>query len=270
MAQAGNNLDDHHQKPQPEGSIILLPIILHMQPHNRSTMSPTAFWALAFEQSTHVNPRQGDDREEEAFWQEYAPQYDERSPLARLATDVIADARALLRSNDSLLEIGPGSGAFTRRLAGCVTSIIGVEPSAAMRAEFVRRWPDDDAHPPPQLIAAKWEDCAAPTADIVFSANALYRVTDIATALLKMTGCARRRVILVQTVGRPHANPLVVQAQGNTYERERADALCDVLGELEIKFRDRRYLVDRGDRTACEVALIDWPSAGKSSEFDAD
>lgn len=233
-------------------------------------MSPSAFWALAFEQSTHVNPRQSDDFQEEAFWQDYAPHYDERSPLARLATDVVADASALLCPSDSLLEIGPGTGAFTRRLAGCVASIIGVEPSAAMRTEFVRRWPDDDAQRLPQLIAAKWEDCAAPVVDHVFSANALYRVADIATALLKMTACARRRVILVQTVGRPHANPLVLHAQGDTYERERADALCDVLRELEIQFRDRRYFVDRGDRTACEVALIDWSGAGESTEFDAD
>lgn len=240
-----------------------------MQSHNRLALSPTAFWTLAFEQSTHVNPRQGDDSAEEAFWHDYAPHYDERSPLARLATEVVADTRALLHRSDLILEIGPGSGAFSRRLADCVANIIGVEPSSSMRAEFMRRWPDD-MRPTPQLIASKWEDSDPPAADVVFSANALYRVADIAGALLKMTRCARRRIILVQTVGRPHANPLVVQTEGYTYERERADALCDVLGELDIAFRDRRYLVDRGDSTACEVALIDWPGTGGTIESHAD
>lgn len=232
-----------------------------MLPHHRLAIRPSQFWALAFAQSVRLNPRQGDDRAEEAFWQNYAPDYDRRSPLARLATEVVAEVRTLLHAADRLVEIGPGTGAFTQRIADRVASIVGVEPSASMRAELARRWPVDIA-PAPELIAARWELCAPPAADVVFSANALYRVEHIAAVLKKMTRCAQRHVILVQTVGRPHASPLVVHENGNAHERERADALGDVLGELDIPFRDRRYLVDRGDSAACEVAIIDWPTAG--------
>lgn len=232
-----------------------------MKPHERLGVSPEVFWTLAFEQSARTNPRQADDAAEEAFWRGYAPDYDTRSPLARHAGALIGDAVLLLRASDRLLEIGPGSGAFTRRLAGHVGAITGVEPSAAMRATFLRQWTNASG-PVPLLIAGKWEDSVAPTADVVFAANALYRVRDIGAALRKMIRHAARHVVLVQTVGRPHAGPLVLTAGGVDLERERAHALCDVLDAMGIAYRCRVYAVDRGDAAPCDVALIDWQTFG--------
>lgn len=229
-----------------------------MKPHERMGIGPEAFWTLAFEQSARSNPRQGDDAAEEAFWQDYAPDYDTRSPLARLAGVMISDVVTLLHKSDHLLEIGPGSGAFTRRLAPHVGTITGVEPSEAMRQTFRRLWPDD-ARSAPRLIGGKWEDSDAPQADVVFVANALYRVRDIGAALRKMIRHAERHVIIIQTVGRPHAGPLVLTHGGIDLERERADALCDVLTDMGVAFRHRVYAIDRGDEKPCDVALIDWP-----------
>lgn len=232
-----------------------------LKPHERLGVSAERFWELAFEQSAVSNPRQSDDCAEEDFWRDYAPHCDERSPLARCATELVRDAIAMLRPTDRLLEIGPGSGAFTRRLAANVGSITGVEPSAAMRETFTRQWRSETSSVP-ELIASKWEDCLAPQADIVFAANALYRVRDIGPALRKMMSHAQRHVILVQTVGRPHAGPLVLTSDGVDVERERADALCDVLDAMAVSHRRRDYAVDRGDPKPCIVALIDWPGTG--------
>lgn len=233
-----------------------------MKPYLHLGISPAEFWRAAFDQSTLSNPRQHSDVEEEAFWQSYAPEYDVRSPLARLANEVVVDVIAMLQANDRLLEIGPGTGAFTRRLAPHVGSITGIEPSAAMRQKLLRHWPTANV---PRLVAQKWEDSAPSRADVVFVANALYRVREITAALEKMSRYADRHVIIVQTVGRPHANPLMLTANGVAYERERADALCDVLDAIGKVYRDRRYLVDRGDEAPCEVALIDWPSGRMDS-----
>lgn len=228
-----------------------------MKPHERLEITPEAFWTMAYEQSTRTNPRQADDVAEEAFWKDYAPDYDTRSPLASLAGVLIANAVALLRPGDHLLEIGPGSGAFTRRLAAHVDTITGVEPSAAMRETFVRLWPET-SRPLPTLIAGKWETSDVPQADVVFASNALYRVRDISEALRKMIRHADRHVIIVQTVGRPHAGPLALTHDGVELERERADALCDVLAAMGVVFRHRVYAIDRGDAKPCDVALIDW------------
>lgn len=231
-----------------------------LTPHARLGISADAFWRLAFEQSAAGNPRQDDDAAEEAFWRDYAPDYDVRSPLARLAVDLVSDVVAVLQPQDNLLEIGPGSGAFTRRLAPHVQSVSGVEPSAAMRETLMRQWPQATSAPP-LLIPSKWEDCVVPVADVVFAANALYRIADITAALTKMAQHARRHVLLVQTVGRPHAGPLLLTgADGATLERERADALCDVLDAMSVAYRRRDYVVDRGDPEPGIVALIDWPS----------
>lgn len=228
-----------------------------MKPHDRLGMSPASFWTLAHEQSTQTNPRQANDTAEEAFWVGYAPDYDTHSPLAYYADTLIADVVPLLRPADHLLEIGPGSGAFTRRLAGHVAHVTGVEPSAAMRETLIRQWPAESG-PLPTLIADKWEVAAAPVADVVFAANALYRIADIGAALAKMMALALRRVVLVQTIARPFAGPLVVSRDGNALERERADALCDVLDAAAIPYRRRDYMIMRGEGQPCAVALIDW------------
>lgn len=153
-----------------------------------------------------------------------------------------------------LLEIGAGPGAFTRRLASGFAKICIVEPSAAMRAEFQKLWDGPDIV---EQIALKWEDAPDMRADFVFSANAFYRMRVIRAALKKMNAAARYRVALVQTVGHPHATPLIVDRNGEALERERADALCDVLAELGIPHRRRDYDVLRATGPS-RLALIDW------------
>lgn len=216
--------------------------------------SAAAFWEASHEQKNATHGRATDDAAEEAFWEKHARGYDEESPLAACATDLVADLLVLLEPCSDFLEIGSGPGAFTRRLARALTKIIVVEPSAAMRAEFQRLWDGPDNV---EQIALKWEDAPDMRVDFVFGANAFYRMRDIRTALAKMNAAARRRVALVQTVGRPHAKPLIVDRSCHVLERERADVLCDVLTELGIPHRRRDYDVPRPTGPS-RAALIDW------------
>lgn len=218
-------------------------------------MGAAVFWRAAWEESARRRPRQGCDAAEEAFWRDLAPRYDERSPLTDTAPALVANLRALLQPGWQMLEIGPGPGTFTRRLAPGLSRVTGVEPSAAMRAEFARRWPGT---PPATLCPERWED--APdglSADLVLAANALYCVAEIAPALARMTCAARSRVALVQTVGRPHAEPLVVPDGTRSWERQRANALADVLEEMGQGFERRRCRIAHPDELG-RADLITW------------
>ncbi|WP_375573183.1 class I SAM-dependent methyltransferase [Ahrensia marina] len=227
---------------------------LDLPPQRHPGMLVSAFWQAAHEYGARHLSRQTDDGAEEAFWQDYAPNYDRSSPLAECATDLVNDLRTMICANWDMVEIGPGSGAFTRRLAPELSEITVIEPSAAMRAEFQRLWHRPSAV---KTIGCKWEEAPVLKADFVFGANAFYRIKDITTALMKMNDVARHRVALVQTIGRPHANPLAVDIDGMVHERERADCLCDVLEEMGISHNRRDYHIDRPDGPGM-VALIDW------------
>lgn len=223
-----------------------------------SGMTPSTFWKMAFAQKAERDVRWRDPAAEEAFWRHHGPNYDERSPLAQRADALITDVLPMLQPSDRLLEIGSGSGAFTRRIADHVGEIAVVEPSAAMRIEFLRRWKEVRPGTPPWLWPCRWEEAPELEADVIFGCNAFYRMEEIAGALLKMHRCAARCVVLAQSVGAPYAPPLQVQLNGRLLERERAHAITDVLQELEILHRLRLYSVERAPGTWSDVALIDW------------
>ena len=221
-------------------------------------MTPSTFWKMAFAQKAERDERWRDHAAEETFWQHYAPNYDERSPLAQRADALITDLLPLLEPGDRVLEIGAGSGSFTRRIADHVGEISAVEPSTAMRMEFLRRWEAARPGTSPRLWPSSWEDAPELEADVVFGGNAFYRMDDIAASLLKMHRCAARCVVLVQSVGAPYAPGLQVQLNGRLLKREHAHALADVLHELEIHHRLRLYPVEREPGSWSDVALIDW------------
>lgn len=220
------------------------------------------FWLDAWHYSASKLDRTASDDAEEAFWEAFAPGYDAKSPLAALADALIADVVDMLEPSDDVLEIGPGTGAFTKRLYPHIASWTGIEPSAAMRREFVRLWPAKLGSVP-ELLPSKWEDSPASSADVVFTVNAVYRVSDMRKCLVRLNETAKRRVIMVQTVGRPHANPLQVKIGDTIVERERAHAISDILSEMKIDHHFRIYEVMRDNRP-CPVALIDWcPATGR-------
>ena len=223
----------------------------------RHGMKPSTFWSLAFSQAAERDERIRNSSAEEDFWKNFAPEYDQRSPLAQQADEMVGDLVGLLQPSDHLVEIGPGTGAFTRRLAGHVEAITGIEPSLAMQTELFRHW-ETHHGPQPRMLSSRWEEISDLACEVVFGSNAFYRMEDMASSIVKMHRFAARRVILIQSVGAPYAPPLQVRQNGRHWERDRADALSDVLDELGLAHDMQDYSVERAPGTWGKVALITW------------
>lgn len=220
-------------------------------------MAASEYWTLAWERGASADARMGSDAEEEQYWREHAFSYDERNPLAPYAGAIMEVVYAFLKPSDLLLEVGPGTGGFTRLLAPKVRQITVVEPSAAMYAELCRNW-KELGFPAPAAVPAKWEEAPELRADILFSANAVYRIKDMKESLLRMNAAASRRVFLVQSMEKPFAHPLRADIGGSTVERERADALSGILHELGIAHEYRKFPVRRKSGAVHPVALLHW------------
>lgn len=229
--------------------------------HRPKTLSASAFWTQAWEEAVQTDQRVSNDTEEERFWVGYAPVYDERNPLAPYTGTLMEAVYEHLRPADHLLEVGPGTGGFTKLLAPYVGAITLIEPSASMYAAFCANW-QETAYAPPAVVQAKWEDVETISTDILFSANAVYRIRDMKEALLKMNATAKRHVFLVQSIGRPFAGPLSIHWEGSVYEQERAIAISDILHELAIPHQYRTFPIQRKNGMTHDVALIQWEPTG--------
>ncbi len=217
-------------------------------------LTAAMFWEKAWEYAGQEDDRTFSDQKEETFWKKYSPTYDETNPLAPYTDELIATILRFVQQQDTFLEIGPGTGGFTKLLAPHVNGCTIVEPSKAMLEQFRKNWDGDF----PRVIQKKWEEAEACEADIIFGANAFYRMKDMRTALLKMNECARRFVFIVQSIGRPFAGPLQAMIDDEFVEVERAIAITNILQELEIKHVYETYQVTRKCGRTHDVALIYW------------
>lgn len=222
-----------------------------------SALTPSEYWIQAWEQAAAEDARVGLDAEEEKFWILNAPAYDERNPLAPYTQALMNTVYGMLSPEDHLLEIGPGTGGFTQLLAPYVHEITLIEPSQAMYKELCGSWPVGD-RPLPEAIITKWEEAPELKADIVFGANAFYRIRDMKASLLRMNETARRHVFLIQSVGRPFAGPLRVKENGQVTERERSEVLSGLLHELNIVHTYVTFPTRRKNGMIHDVALIYW------------
>lgn len=222
-------------------------------------LTPAAYWTLAWEQAAQSDSRVSNDAEEESYWQQHAPVYDERNPLAPYTAELMGSVIASLRADDELIEVGPGTGGFTQLLAPHVGKLTVVEPSAAMYAILARNWEQSGlAQAVPEAIRTKWEEASGLTCDVLFSANAFYRIRDMKESLAQMSHAASRRVYLVQSIGVPFAHPLRAMHGGKQLERSRAQVICDILQEMAISHQMDTFAVQRKSGAVHNVALISW------------
>ncbi|WP_028551612.1 class I SAM-dependent methyltransferase [Paenibacillus sp. UNC451MF] len=225
--------------------------------YNSALKSPTEFWIQAWEQAAAEDLRVGSDTEEEKYWVENAAAYDDRNPLAQYTEPIMNRIYEHLNPNDHLLEIGPGTGGFTQLLAPHVGEIALIEPSAAMYKELCANWINVRTSLPTAILT-KWEESPKVEADIVFGANAFYRIKDMKSSLMKMHETARRHVFLIQSIGRPFAGPLRVTENDRSIEKERADVLSGILHEMNITHQYEKFPTPRKNGMIHDVALIHW------------
>lgn len=111
--------------------------------------------------------------------------------------------RATLPDGGTLLDVGCGGGAASIPVADRAGSLLGVDSSDRMLAEFTAA--ARTAGIPVRTWHGSWADVAAgvPSADVAVAANVVYNVAGIGEFLRAMTAHARHRVVIELTDSHP-------------------------------------------------------------------
>lgn len=155
-------------------------------------------FATTWTQFTKVNMhRRATDAAEIAFWQQNAAGYDagiQRDPDSYRET--LSAVQSLLRPDDTLLDVGAGSGRFALPLAGSVDQVTALDLSPDMLAILENRAAEGDISNI-QALRGSWEDTPVAPHDVVLAAWSLYRQRDILASLQKLIDTTRRTLIIV-------------------------------------------------------------------------
>lgn len=156
--------------------------------------------------------------------------------------DTIDVLLELVRSEDSVVDVGGGAGRIALPLAKKCRHVVVVEPSESMRerlAHQVEEWGLNNV----EAVGARWEEANVESADVVVCAHVVYTVREIVPFIEKLATHARRTVAIVVFEEPAMANyfplwPLV-------YGEERLSLpafgeLCNVLREKGIDFETRK------------------------------
>lgn len=140
------------------------------------------------------------DEAELAFWDQLAPQYDERHRLNEEVPGLVAYLAGQIGAQRFVREIGPGTGNFTLPLAPYAARWEGIEFAPAMQREVEMKLSAARlGHV--AIRGGKWEDVVIDeSADVLLAVNSLYRVQDMAAALAKMMATTKERIVLVRTL----------------------------------------------------------------------
>jgi 2-polyprenyl-3-methyl-5-hydroxy-6-metoxy-1,4-benzoquinol methylase len=167
-------------------------------------------WAALQAWSNDVTNRL-DESADLAFWERVADAYDAEALATRVPV-IVERVRQLVPAGASILDVGAGTGAFTLPLAAHAARVTALDYSPAMLRVLRRKLQAAAAPDNVQVVLARWEDAQIEAHDVVFAANALYRVADPRLALTKIVATARRRGIIVWSVGRqPGPQPVGYQ-----------------------------------------------------------
>jgi SAM-dependent methyltransferase len=131
-----------------------------------------------------------------------------------------------LHPDDTVLDIGAGTGRYEPPLAGRVSQVIALEPSPAMRAQLEARVAAKQLTNV-QVITDAWPAASAIQADVAISAHVVYGVRKLAPFVLAMDGAARRDCYLY--LGLQH--PAIVLAP--FWERVHGEARLPLPAALE-------------------------------------
>jgi SAM-dependent methyltransferase len=166
-----------------------------------------------------------------------------------------------LHPDDTLLDVGAGSGRFALPLARSVKQVTALDLSPDMLAILERRAAERDISNI-QSLRGSWEDTPVEPHDVVLAAWSLYRQRDILASLQKLIDTTRRTLVIVDGdyAPRPDDDP--------PHERLKTDiwgegdpGLCNYLyfaGMLrQCRVRAEVRLVhERMTRTASDVPTL--------------
>ncbi|WP_322510847.1 class I SAM-dependent methyltransferase [Chloroflexus sp.] len=152
-----------------------------------------AAWTAHLRQ--HNDPRL-DPAIDRAFWERYAVEYDRQ---AGSVTQCLELVRHLLHPDDTLLDIGAGTGRFALPIARLVRAVTALDQSSAMLSILSHRAAQQGITNL-RLLEADWPDVIVEPHDVTLAAWSLYRQLDLATALQQMAAVTRRLLIIIDSV----------------------------------------------------------------------
>jgi predicted TPR repeat methyltransferase len=135
-----------------------------------------------------------------AFWDRAADTYDEHA-LAKRVPAVLERVLELVPTNASVLEVGAGTGAFTFPIARQAARVTALDHSPAM-LHVLRRKLNEHHAAQIDVVLSRWEDASVAPHDVAFAANAFYRILDLRQSLTRFVAAARRRGVVVWSIGR--------------------------------------------------------------------
>jgi len=125
---------------------------------------------------------------------------------------------------DTLVDIGPGTGRWTIPLAKTTRSITAIEPTSAM-VDMLRQNLDNAGINNVDILSKTWEDADPSMHDIVLCAHGMYGSPDLATFVSKMGHFSRKRCYLA--IRLPPADGIMAELSLQIYgcEHDSADAV---------------------------------------------
>jgi SAM-dependent methyltransferase len=138
--------------------------------------------------------------------------------------------RAILRPEDTVLDVGAGAGRYALPLAALARRVIAVEPSPAMRRHLEARIAADRVSNV-TVVGAPWPEAETEDADVTLCAHVVYGVREIAQFLRALDRRTRRVCLIAIRVDQhPGLQELSRALFGE--ERVRQPALLDLYNAL--------------------------------------
>ena len=125
-------------------------------------------------------------------WAELAAEF--RMDPRRAQDGNLAVLADYLDSTDKLVDVGAGAGRVSLAMASRVAEVVGVEPSAGMREQFLAAR-DEAGIANARVVADRWID-SDETGDIIHLADVTYFVRDVVPFITKLHNAALRRVMI--------------------------------------------------------------------------
>ncbi|MDE2815676.1 MAG: methyltransferase domain-containing protein [Chloroflexota bacterium] len=168
----------------------------------RLPFDPFALWAAEQRAGTDRGPRL-DNAVDLAVWRELAPGFDGPNTQTKRAPDLLGRVLELVPPGASILDIGAGTGNYALPLAQQGCDVTALDHSPDMLAVLQRKLEREGvAGVTPQ--PGRWEDAQIARHDYVLAANCLYRTADLQHALERFSSLARKRVLIIFSIGTPY------------------------------------------------------------------
>lgn len=176
-------------------------------------------FAAAWHTLTANDPNhRGESAVDLAFWESHAQGYDENANAPGRSAATLAAIKSLVRPDDTLLDVGAGTGRFSLPLADSVKSITALDHAAPMLDVLKQKMADQqitNIH----LQETPWENAEVVEHDVVLAAWSLYRLPDITTGMRKLIEATKRTLVVVASPGGPPADtPLHIYFYGALWQ----------------------------------------------------